>query len=107
MNNRPGKPPVEELDLDTLELVAGGFGSGGEKDGADGTVVELLPNAMFSVDVGGQLVTAHENELRQNRGWRPGSGGGQPDHVEIQEESLKPQKRSLPEKDERFLIGKN
>ena len=57
MNNIPGKPPVEELDLDTLELVAGGFGSGGEKDGADGTVVELLPNGKFSVDVGGQLVT--------------------------------------------------
>ena len=57
MNNRPGKPPVEELDLDTLELVAGGFGSGGENDGADGTVVEFLPNGKFSVDVGGQLVT--------------------------------------------------
>lgn len=67
MNNRPGKPPVEELDLDTLELAAGGFGSGGEKDGADGTVVELLPNAMFSVDVGGQLVTAHiSGKLRVN-----------------------------------------
>ena len=65
MNNRPGKPPVEELDLDTLELAAGGFGSGGEKDGADGTVVELLPNAMFSVDVGGQLVTVRlDGKLR-------------------------------------------
>ena len=57
MNNIPGKPPVEELDLDTLELAAGGFGSGGEKDGADGTVVEFLPHGKFSVDVGGQLVT--------------------------------------------------
>ena len=67
MNNRPGKPPVEELDLDTLELAAGGFGSGGEKDGADGTVVELLPHGMFSVDVGGQLVTAHiSGKLRMN-----------------------------------------
>ena len=35
MNNRPGKPQVEELDLDTLELVAGGSGSGGEKDTGD------------------------------------------------------------------------
>ena len=67
MNNRPGKPQVEELDLDTLELVAGGSGSGGEKDGADGTVAELLPNAMFSVDVGGQLVTVGiSGKLRMN-----------------------------------------
>ena len=67
MNNRPGKPPVEELDLDTLELVAGGFGSGGENDGADGPVVELLPNAMFSVDVGGQLVNVViSGKLRMN-----------------------------------------
>ena len=67
MNNRPGKPPVEELDLDTLELVAGGFGSGGEKDGADGTVAERLPNAKFSVDVGGQLVTVRvSGELRMH-----------------------------------------
>ena len=67
MNNRPGKPPVEELDLDTLELVAGGFGSGGEKDGVDGTVTERLPNAMFSVDVGGHLVTVGiSGKLRMN-----------------------------------------
>ena len=65
MNNRPGKPPVEELDLDTLELVAGG--SGGEKDGVDGTVTERLPNAMFSVDVGGHLVTVGvSGKLRMN-----------------------------------------
>ena len=63
MNNRPGKPPVEELDLDTLELVAGGSGSGGE----DGTVTERLPNAMFSVDVGGHLVTVSiSGKLRMN-----------------------------------------
>lgn len=67
MNNRPGKPLVEELDLDTLELVAGGSGSGGEKDGADGTVIERLPNAMFSVDVGGHLVTVGiSGKLRMN-----------------------------------------
>lgn len=70
MNNRPGKPPVEELDLDTLELVAGGFGSGGEKDGADGTVVELLPYDRFNVDVGGQLVTVRldgKQRMRHDR----------------------------------------
>ena len=67
MNNRPGKPPVEELDLDTLELAAGGFGSGGEKDGVDGTVTERLPNAMFSVDVGGHLVNVViSGKLRMN-----------------------------------------
>ena len=64
MNNRPGKPQVEELDLDTLELVAGGSGSGG---GVDGTVTERLPNAMFSVDVGGHLVTVGiSGKLRMN-----------------------------------------
>ena len=67
MNNRPEKPMVEELDLDTLGLATGGFGSGGEKEEKDGTVVACLPNAMFSVEVDGQTITAHiSGALRMN-----------------------------------------
>ena len=90
MNNRPGKPPVEELDLDTLELVAGGRYS------------DRAP-AQRHVQCGRRRASGHrryirkaENELRQNRGWRPGSGGGQPDHVQIQEVILETSKAFAP-----------
>lgn len=64
MKDRNGEHPRNELDLDALECVTGGAGSG---DGSDGTVVACLPNAMFSVDVCGQTVTARlSGKLRMN-----------------------------------------
>ena len=59
---------MNELNLDDLAAVTGGVGSGGESDGgSDGTVVACLPNAMFSVNVNGQTITAHvSGKLRMN-----------------------------------------
>ena len=57
---------VNELDLDVLEHVTGGIGSGGKVE-TEGTVVEVLPNAMFKVDIGGQTITASiSGKLRMN-----------------------------------------
>lgn len=57
---------VNELDLDVLEHVTGGIGSGGKAE-TEGTVVEVLPNAMCKVDIGGQTITASiSGKLRMN-----------------------------------------
>jgi translation initiation factor IF-1 len=50
---------LPELELDEMESVTGGAGSNDGITVSDGTVVACLPNAMFSVDIGGQTVTAH------------------------------------------------
>ena len=64
MNDRPENLLKNELDLDALECVTGGAGSDG---GSDGTVTACLPNAMFSVNVDGQTITAHvSGKLRMN-----------------------------------------
>ena len=56
-----------EMSQDDMETVAGGAGSNDGITGSDGTVVAVLPNAMFSVDVGGQTVTAHiSGKMRMN-----------------------------------------
>ena len=67
MNDGSENPLKKELDLDEMECVTGGIGPGGGNGGSDGTVVAALPNAMFSVDVGGQTITAHvSGKLRMN-----------------------------------------
>ena len=58
---------LPELELDAMESVTGGAGSNGEVTVVDGTVVACLPNSMFSVDIGGQTVTARiSGKLRMN-----------------------------------------
>ena len=56
------------LDDDALDSVAGGAGGKKETVEAEGTVVAVLPNAMFQVDIGGgQIVTANiSGQLRMN-----------------------------------------
>ena len=67
MNDRPENQLKNELDLDALECVSGGAGSNGEGVSGDGTVTACLPNAMFSVNVNGQTITAHvSGKLRMN-----------------------------------------
>ena len=66
MNGKTEELMAEALDLDELDNVTGGTGSGDEAS-LDGTVVERLPNGMFSVDIGGQTITAHiSGKLRMN-----------------------------------------
>ena len=56
-----------EMSFDEMDTVAGGIGSNDEITVSDGTVVAALPNAMFSVDIGGQTVTAYlSGKLRMN-----------------------------------------
>lgn len=57
--DRPEGQPDEALNIDELDSATGGDGSNSERTVSDGTVVAALPNAMFSVDVGGQTITAH------------------------------------------------
>lgn len=67
MNDRTENLQVEELDLDALGSVSGGTEANGGVVSGDGTVVEALPNARFSVNVGGQTITAHvSGKLRMN-----------------------------------------
>lgn len=57
----------QEMSFDEMDTVAGGAGSNNENTEVDGTVVAALGNGMFSVDVGGQTVTAHiSGKLRMN-----------------------------------------
>ena len=65
LEDKPENLP--ELDLDAMESVTGGAGSNDGITVSDGTVAACLPNAMFSVDIGGQTVTAHiSGKLRMN-----------------------------------------
>ena len=67
LGDEPEKLPENELELDALEGVTGGTGSNSEEAGMEGTVIAALPNALFSVDVGGQMITAHvSGQLRQH-----------------------------------------
>lgn len=67
MNDRSEKLQMKELDLDSLENVTGGAGPKSEANVADGTVVAALGNSMYSVDIGGQTVTACiSGKLRMN-----------------------------------------
>ena len=59
MNDRSEKLQMNELNLDALENVTGGTGSNDEVAESDGTVVAALGTGMYSVDIGGQTVTAH------------------------------------------------
>ena len=66
LNESPEELMDEALDLDELDSATGGAGKGGGST-SDGTVTAALPNAMFSVDIGGQTVTAHlSGKLRMN-----------------------------------------
>lgn len=57
----------EALDIDTLESVAGGAGANPNLAASDGTVVELLYNDRYRVDIDGQTVTARRSgKLRMN-----------------------------------------
>ena len=57
----------QEMSFDEMDTVAGGAGSNDENTEVNGTVVAALPNAMYSVDIGGQRVTAHiSGKLRMN-----------------------------------------
>ena len=67
LKDRNGKQMKVELDLDELASVTGGTGSNEGNAGSDGTVTAALGNGMYSVDVGGQTVTAHiSGKLRMN-----------------------------------------
>ena len=56
-----------EMSFDEMDTVAGGAGSNDDNTEADGTVAAALGNGMYSVDVGGQTVTAHiSGKLRMN-----------------------------------------
>ena len=48
----------DELNLEEMENVTGGAGLKNGEVEAEGTVVEILPNATFLVDIDGQMVTA-------------------------------------------------
>ena len=56
-----------ELDFDDLDAVAGGAG-GGDAVEIDGQIVEVLPNAMFQVqlDNGSSALCHISGKLRQN-----------------------------------------
>ena len=58
MNERPENLQAEELNLDELEIATGGAELGREISG-DGTVTAALGNGKYSVDIGGQTVTAY------------------------------------------------
>ena len=66
LENRTDEPKMSELDLDALESVAGGSKIDDVITLA-GTVVESLPNAMYTVDVGGRTLLAHlSGKMRMN-----------------------------------------
>lgn len=66
LKDKPENLAEDDLELDALESVTGA-GSNREVTVSDGTVVAALPNAMFSVDIGGQTITAHvSGKLRQS-----------------------------------------
>lgn len=57
----------DELNLEEMENVTGGAGLRNGEVEAEGTVMEMLPNAVFLVDISGQTVTAHvSGKLRMN-----------------------------------------
>ena len=67
LKDKPEELLDEALDVDELDSAAGGAGSNSEVTAVEGTVIAALPNAMFSVDVGGQTITVHvSGKLRQN-----------------------------------------
>ena len=68
LKNMPKELTGNALDDDALDRVAGGAGANSGRVEADGTVIEIQPNGIYQVDIGGgqTVVAAISGKLRMN-----------------------------------------
>ena len=67
MNDKSDELFAQALDLDDLENVSGGAGSGSGTAEADGRVTGNQGNGVYTVDIGGRTVRAQlSGQLRMN-----------------------------------------